>query len=314
MNNKDFYNSPEGIVALQILVADGLFGAGLSHIKISKEIKDISLKEAVEDYNKLKNGDYKIGSTIGNKAMDYFFFKHRLETKAKTGQSFFDWLKTSPLDKKYNKKLYDYNLGPKGHWSALYDVFRLYQSTINAFKPIIAKDIYKKFKPKTILDFSAGWGGRCLGAMVLDINYIGFDTNTSLIPAYKNMIKTYPHNSDIKIIFKDSSKVDYSKYDYDMVFTSPPYYMKTKPTEGYENMPVYKDRNEFNENFLFPVIINTYKNLKKGGVYALNIPIDMYEDVKTVLGSTKKKIPLAITNRYSGKTPVYKEYIYVWMK
>ena len=77
MNNKDFYNSPEGIVALQILVANGLFGAGLNHIKIGKEIKDISLKEAIEDYNKLKNGDYKIGSTIGSKAMDYFFFKHR---------------------------------------------------------------------------------------------------------------------------------------------------------------------------------------------------------------------------------------------
>ena len=79
-------------------------------------------------------------------------------------------------------------------------------------------------------------------------------------------------------------------------------------------MPVYKDRNDFYEKFLFPVIINSYKNLKKGGVFALNISIDMYEDVKTILGSTEIMIPLAITNRYSGKTPVYKEYIYVWMK
>jgi hypothetical protein len=102
-----------------------------------------------------------------------------------------------------------------------------------------------------------------------------------------------------------------------MVFTSPPYFKKTKPTEKYEQMPEYADRDDFNERFLFPVIRNTYEHLKTGGVYALNIPIDMYEDVKTVLGATKEKIPLVLRPR--GKTAKnfgseYKEFIYVWRK
>ena len=292
MNNKDYSN----------------------HEFISKEIKNISLENAVKDFERLKKGNYKTSSYIGNKSMDYFFFSHRLEIRTKKGKSFFEWLETKPLDKAYNKKLYDYNLISKSHWGSLYHVYAFYQGSISAFKPIIAKELYAKFKPKKILDFCAGWGGRCLGAMVLDIDYIGFDTNISLMSAYENMIKTYPHNSDIKIIFKDSSKVDFSEYEYDMVLTSPPYFSVVKPTEVYKHMPVYKDRNDFYEKFLFPVIINSYKNLKKGGVFALNISIDMYEGVKTILGSTEIMIPLAITNRYSGKTPVYKEYIYVWMK
>jgi cyclopropane fatty-acyl-phospholipid synthase-like methyltransferase len=314
MNNKDFYNSPDGIVSLLILVDNGLFGAGLSHIKISKEVRDISLKEAVEDYEKLKITDYTDYSNIGNKAMDYFFFKHRLETKAKKGLSFFDWLKTNPLNKRHNKQLYEYNLKTRTHYQSLFYTYRLYQGSITAFKPLTAKKLYQKFNPKTVLDFSAGWGGRCLGAMVLDINYIGFDTNTNLKSAYKNMIKSYPSKSDVNIIFQDSSKADFSKYDYDMVFTSPPYFFVVKPTEVYQNMPVYKDREEYYNKFLFPVITNSYKNLKKGGVYALNIPIDMYQDVKKILGSSKQKIPLRVKDRFNKKENAYKEYIYVWMK
>jgi DNA modification methylase len=150
--------------------------------------------------------------------------------------------------------------------------------------------------------------------MSLGINYIGFDTNTSLKTAYKNMINAYPHDGNVTIHFQDSAKVDYSRYTYDFVFTSPPYFQKTKPTEGYENMPEYEDRDDFNERFFFPVVRNTYKHLSRNGHYALNIPIDMYEDIKKVLGPADKKIPLYIQKRYAGQEGGYKEYIYVWNK
>jgi hypothetical protein len=90
--------------------------------------------------------------------------------------------------------------------------------------------------------------------------------------------------------------------------------MKTKPTEEYRNMPTYTTREEFNDNFLFPVITNAYKHLMPGGHFALNVPQDMYADVRKVLGAAGKKYPLAIKSRYSGQAPVYKEYIYVWKK
>ena len=40
----------------------------------------------------------------------------------------------------------------------------------------------------------------------------------------------------------------------------------------------------------------------------------MYDDLKTVLGASDTKHLLAMRNRYSGKKPVYVEYIYVWRK
>jgi tRNA1(Val) A37 N6-methylase TrmN6 len=298
---------------------DKKLSGGAGAVELSKEIKNITLEEAKEDYEKLVNIKCKLinpKSNIGNRAMDYFFFKHRLNTKTESGKDFVSFYNNKEyLKSPSSTRLYKFGLdNGKNKTSSAYDVFRLYQGSINAFKPLIARQLYCKYMPKSILDFSAGWGGRCLGAMSLNINYTGFDTNKELKTAYEQMIKTYPHDSQAKVIFMDSSKVDYSKYDYDFVFTSPPYFKKTKPTEQYENMPVYETRDEFNEKFFFPVVRNTYKHLKSNGVYALNIPIDMYKDIKKVLGGADKKYLLTIQSRYADKEPVYKEYIYIWNK
>lgn len=286
------------------------------HHDICKEIRNITPENALKDYNNLKNNKYMPQSKIGNKSMDYFFFEYRLETKSKTGKSFFEWLETEPLEKLYNQKIYNYKKEKEktNHYTALYYPYILYQGSINAFKPIIAKDLYNKYKPKTILDFSAGWGGRCLGAMVLDINYIGFDTNINLKTAYDNMIKTYPSKSDVKMYYEDSSKVDYSKFEYDMVFTSPPYFMKKKnrPLEDYQFMPKYDNYDDFNNKFLFPVIKNTYNHLKNNGIYAINVNNDIYENIKGILGECDQKIQLNLNKRI--KKFDYNEYIYIWIK
>jgi hypothetical protein len=169
-------------------LVENLIGAGLS--SLAKQIKNITKQEAIDDYDKLREVDCKDinqKSLVGNKAMDYFFFSHRLRTKAKKGLSFSEWLKKGKMSPSY-KRLIKYSLGiGKSPMVAKYDVFRLYVGSINAFKPIIARNLYCIYDPKTILDFSAGWGGRCLGAMSLDKNYIGYDTNKTLIPAYNVM-------------------------------------------------------------------------------------------------------------------------------
>ena len=295
-----------------------LVGSGAQ--ELAREIRTITLEEALADFAKLqevKCNKINQRSLIGNKSMDFFTFSPRLKTKGKKGLSFVEYEKTNRYkEKEYEHRLY--KMGMEAHKNpakAKYNVFRLYYDSISAFKPIIAKHIYCKFNPTTVLDFSAGWGGRAIACMALNINYIGFDTNTDLKEPYKKMIKTLPHTSDIKITFKDSSKVDYSKYNYDCVFTSPPYFRTSKPTETYENMPEYKDREDFNNRFFFPVVTNTYKHLKNGGHYILNIPIDMYDDIKKVIGKASKKFPLQLASRNDPNADVvYKEFIYIWVK
>jgi hypothetical protein len=60
-----------------------------------------------------------------------------------------------------------------------YNYFCLYNKPINAFKPLNALQIYKKYKPTAVLDPTMGFGGRLLGASVCPFikSYIGIDTN-----------------------------------------------------------------------------------------------------------------------------------------
>jgi hypothetical protein len=87
-------------------------------------------------------------------------------------------------------------------------------------------------------------------------------------------------------------------------------------------MPHYADRADFNARFLFPVIRATYSNLARGGTYALNIPDDMYDEIKAagILPSRLlAKHRLFLQPRFAKGNPnhpdvQYKEHIYVWKK
>lgn len=172
-------------------------------------------------------------------------------------------------------------------------------------------EIYCKYKPHSVLDFTMGWGGRLVGACALNIpNYIGIDLNQNLKKPYEDMVKTLKEHSttNISLYFKDALTIDYSKLKYDLVLTSPPYYN----IEKYEGQ---KDRNikEWNKDFYEPLFIKTWKNLQKGGFYCLNIPEIILNTVAIkILGKPNEYIPLYKIKR--TQTEKYKEYIYVWHK
>ena len=80
------------------------------------------------------------------------------------------------------------------------------------------------------------------------------------------------------MIFDNAAlNVDYSKFDYDLVFTSPPYYFIQK----YENNKEYVcQKKKMDDCILYiPLFSNTYANLKPNGIYALNINKEVYENV-----------------------------------
>jgi hypothetical protein len=284
--------------------------------ELAQQIRPITQQNAIKDYERfceISCDKINPRSHVGHNALDFLFFPHRLMTKSIKCKNvnFIDWLESSHRTKPYIQRFVALAIkGGRSEMKALYAAFCLFVKSINSFSPNTARKLYYEYKPTTILDFSAGWGGRCLAAMSLDINYIGFDTNVSLQSAYKSLLDLYPTKSEIRIFFEDSSKVDYSLYKYDMVFTSPPYYTK-QMVEIYENMPSYVSKEDFNTRFFYPVVKNTYNHLMPGGIYALNIPTDMYDDIKLILGEASIFIPLQISYRNIGK---YKEYIYIWKK
>ena len=294
---------------------------------VAAAIKDITLQQARTDFAALKAvpcSEINQAAKTGNAVMDHYFFKHRLAAKTKRAISYYEWIKTDWKRNESEYRFYKFNLAQgKTPDKARYAVFRLYYGAIHGFKSLIAKWMYCTYQPRTaVLDFSAGWGGRCLGAMALGIPYIGIDTNTDLRPAYERMVKELDSDSKVTMRFQDAAATDFSKFKYDMVFTSPPYFKTVRPIEGYAHMPHYADRADFNARFLFPVVRSTYAHLSRGGTYALNIPDDMYDEIKAagiLPPRLHAKHRLFIQPRFAKGNPnhpdvQYKEHIYVWKK
>jgi len=176
------------------------------------------------------------------------------------------------------------------------------------FKPSISKYIYKKYNAKSVLDPTAGWGGRLLGASSLDIKYTGFDTNTSLKKGYDKMI----HDLDLKnveMIYQDSLSYDFSDLKYDLVLTSPPYYN----LELYENMTPFESEDIFYNEFLIPLMNKCFQYLQDGGKMCFNISPEMYMHLMNRgYKECTEKVPLI--QKKKNLNDKRQDFIYVWFK
>jgi len=297
---------------------------------IAKQIRHITKAGAIASYETLKEADceqeLKLGRA-GTDALDYFFFKHRLKAKTKRHLSFMDAIRTPHLKDHLDELVLRYKkrnpseMSDQTRLRNQYQVFQLYYGTINQFRPLAAKWLYCQMKPTVgILDFSAGWGGRCLAAMSLGIPYTGIDTNVHLRAGYEAMVKLYEPSARVQMIFEPSETVDFSKLKYDLVFTSPPYFR----LEEYQKMPDYSSKQDFLQRFFIPVVLNAWKHLIPGGHLALNMPEEMYEAVESLLPRIQTVLHLPLANRHpvnaarqlaiGKKDEKRTENIYVWYK
>lgn len=291
----------------------------------------------MDDYNKLveihpKQND--LNKLIGNRFIDYYMFPYRLNTGCNRfkGVNFYEF-NNNPSSYLGEKKIVAFNTYVKEEMSkgiskekASYKFFGHWVCSVAIFKPIISKYLYEIYKPHTILDITMGWGGRLAGAMSIpNTKYIGYDTNTDLKKPYAEMIKDLNCSNRVKLFFKDSAKADLSKFKYDMVFTSPPYFLKgsNKSIEGYVNMPSYESYDDWSEKFFNPVMTNAYNHMEKGGAFCINTNSTDYQLLKKLFGIPNRKIN--IRNTASKRDPKEKaeidkkvvkstEYIYIWIK
>ena len=267
-------------------------------------------------------------SLNGSKASNYFFQTYRLRAHHRDKGSYDAYIERQGVERvqeialKYSKKESVAELKSHDYQSVL----SLRVASINQFKPRVAALLYDQFKPSCVLDFSAGWGDRCVAAMAKGIKYIGIDSNTNLENPYNDMVQFFTDRANVKskveMHFTPSENFDFELYNqqYDMVFTSPPYY----DLEIYENMPTYTSYEDWESKFLKNVVQKSWDGLKEGGWMCLNIPsnkhdarrkkpYDCYESVRKVLGEPTKKIQMLLQNRSHGNDSNY-EYIYCWMK
>ena len=292
-------------------------------LEIATQIKNIQKEDITKEMNKLieiggNASTVSSRSRIGNNIVDYFTFSQRLNTRGKYNISFYEFIVN--IDE-FKKKKYIQNMlhyydtvknknKKKNYYTVLKEVYNICISAINIIRPIVYMEIYTKYKPKSILDFCAGWGGAAVAASALNVeNYIGIEINHALKTPYSNLIDFLKEKSTTKInmVFDDAVLLDYSSLQYDFVFTSPPYYFIQK----YENNPEYKSKKEMDEKFYLPLFTNTYKYLQINGVYALNINKEVYENVCIPLfGPAHDVYPYKKSKRQNN----YDEIVYVWNK
>lgn len=295
---------------------------------IANKIKCISETDMKNDYDMLKKMittetntvEFNERCRVGNNVIDFFTFRERLETRGKYNINFYEFI--SNIEEFKKKKFIQTMLtyyettknakGLKNEYIVLKEVYNICISAINIFRPLVAVEVYQRFKPTRILDFSAGWGGRALGAAVCNTAYFGLDINAGLHNAYNKMSAFLNSNSStnlINLFIADAVSFDYSTIEpgYDMVFTSPPYYF----IEKYSHNESYASKDEMDQHFYIPVFSNTFKHLLPGGHFVLNVNKEIYERVCLALfGPAEQTMNCKKSKRQNN----YREMIYIWKK
>ena len=290
---------------------------------IANQIKPITLEDVNKEMDKLikiGNNAYSMSprSRIGNNIVDYFTFVQRLETKGKYDINFFEFLENIEefKTKKFIQTMLVYyrdvknKNGTKNTYIVLKEVYNICISAINIMRPLNCMEIYTKYKGTRVLNFCVGWGGSLIAAAALNIEtFYGVEINQNLIEPYNKMVAYLETKSKTKmnILIEDALQANYEKMDYDLVFSSPPYYF----LEKYPYNPKYESKREMDETFYRPLFLATYNGLQKGGHYIINVCKEVYEKVlKELFGEAHESFPLKKSKRQND----YNEMVYVWIK
>jgi hypothetical protein len=154
-------------------------------------------------------------------------------------------------------------------------------AAVSNFRPVIARAIIARYTAsgETVVDFSAGYGGRLVGALSLSRHYVGIDPCAMQVRGLRRCIAKL---SQLKLttgsarIYPGCAEVELPKLPSrfaQLVFTSPPYF----DWEKYSNHPTqssirFRSYPDWLAGFLRPVVEQSYRVLANGGTLAVNFP------------------------------------------
>lgn len=209
---------------------------------------------------------------------DYFSLKERLQVKVRkqSKNDAFEIWKDSK--KRYGVlKMFVYYKNDIQNKS-LINKFLLKGNGVYSFRISSSKALFDHFKPKTVYDFSSGWGDRLIAALASSSVecYIGNDPNKKVHDIYKHILSTLGKQGKRLNFYKNNAENFIPKETYDFVFTSPPYfnvemYQKGERDETKQSWKKYPFFDSWFKEFLCKSIENAWINLKKGGILAIHL-------------------------------------------
>ena len=151
---------------------------------------------------------------------------------------------------------------------------------VSNFRSTAAKAIYECYSREgdTVLDFSAGYGGRMLGCLPLNRTYLGIDPCREQINGLKRMnarlgkLVRVRARSRIYQACAEDFLCQQRAGSVSLVFSSPPYFnierYSNSRSQSYIRFPTYE---EWREGFMVPVVMQSRRILKKGGYFVINV-------------------------------------------
>ena len=278
----------------------------IAEYKIPLPYRHVTLADAKEDFKRLQGMDctelivdnefysryeyenkfsnrYIEQSNIGNKSSDYFHQEARWRCDSINAPSPQRTWATEKFRKTLLRALWTLNY-KNVDMTKMRSAIGLRKYIAAQYRPSAAKAIYQHFKAKNVLDFSSGWGDRLSAFMATDCteSYLGCDPNDRLFQQYDKQISTFnKDDKDITMVISPAEEMDFEQYvqgksGFDLIFTSPPYFIIERYTkEDNQSWQRYKKLETWLSEFLFKVLGNAWKALKHGGHMVINIS-DVY--------------------------------------
>tara|TARA_B100000963_G_scaffold359840_1_gene388420 strand:- start:348 stop:1532 length:1185 start_codon:yes stop_codon:yes gene_type:complete len=161
--------------------------------------------------------------------------------------------------------------------SVMRSLLRRYTGTqcVSNFRPTAAACLYQNFmKPgELVWDMSMGYGGRILGAIISDVNYVGTDPATLTFKGLCEIKEDHARPNRQYFLNKKGSEVFIPKENsLDFAFTSPPYFNWEQYSDDAEqSFKNFSTNEDWNNGFLRKTIQNVFTGLKPGKYMGLNV-------------------------------------------
>ena len=161
--------------------------------------------------------------------------------------------------------------------STMRSLLRRYTGTqcVSNFRPTAAACLYQNFMQpgELVWDMSMGYGGRILGAIISNVNYVGTDPAALTFKGLKEIKEDFGNANNHYFLNKQGSETFKPKENsLDFAFTSPPYFNWEQYSDDAEqSFKNFSTNEDWNEGFLRETIKNVYKGLKPGKHMGLNV-------------------------------------------
>lgn len=170
---------------------------------------------------------------------------------------------------------------------------------VTKYRTITSKAIVQFFNARTVLDPCIGWGGRMLGTLAAfpDSMYVGCEPDPNTYNALKQILDDDALPKDVRkraIVLQEPAEVGLEKIarmggKFDLILTSPPYFNLELYTAGDQSTNQYKTWENWVNEWLKPIILNSLSMLKPEGISCWSVK-NFRSDKAYPLADTTKKI------------------------